>query len=164
MGENGREAPVPGPIAAAPGGPPGSRRLCCAMFADLVGYSSLMEENEAQTLDAVTAIHGAIVRPSLDRHGGRLIRTMGDGFLAEFIAASSAVACGIDIQRAMAARDTPPPLAFRIGINLGEITESGADIYGREVNVAARLETLSDPEGILPCRRGLPSRCCPSPT
>ncbi len=148
MGENGREAPVPGPIAAAPGGPPGSRRLCCAMFADLVGYSSLMEENEAQTLDAVTAIHGATVRPSLDRHGGRLIRTMGDGFLAEFIAASSAVACGIDIQRAMAARDTPPPLAFRIGINLGEITESGADIYGREVNVAARLETLSDPEGI----------------
>jgi adenylate cyclase len=147
MGESGQKEPVPG-MAEASGDPSGSRRLCCAMFADLVGYSSFMEENEAQTLNAVTGIHRAIVLPCLHRHGGRLVRTMGDGFFAEFTAASSAVACGIEIQRAMAARDTPPPLAFRIGINLGEITEFGNEIYGREINVAARLETLSEPEGL----------------
>jgi adenylate cyclase len=149
MSENGRNEPDPDQAAAAPdGGPSGTRRLCCAMFADLVGYTSLMEENEAQTFDAVTAIHRAIVLPNLQRHGGRLVRTMGDGFFAEFTAATSAVSCGIEIQRAIAAREAPPPLAFRIGINLGEVTESGDEIYGREINVAARLEALCEPQGI----------------
>jgi adenylate cyclase len=118
------------------------------MFADLVGYSSLVEDDETLTLTAVEQLRHSVVVPSLQRHAGRLIRTMGDGFFAEFGNASSAVSCGIDIQRAMAERTEPPHLAFRMGINLGEITEIGSEIYGHDVNVAARLETLSRPQGI----------------
>ncbi len=118
------------------------------MFADLVGYSTMVEEDERRTLDAVNDLHREIVLPSLDRHRGRLIKRMGDGFLAEFAAATSAVGCAVEIQRTMAARHEPPHLAFRIGINLGEVTEEGGDIYGRDVNIAARLEMLAEPQGI----------------
>jgi adenylate cyclase len=118
------------------------------MFADLVGYSSLVEDDETRTLAAVEQLRQSVVVPSLERHAGRLIRTMGDGFFAEFAEASNAVTCGIDIQRAMVERTEPPHLAFRMGINLGEITEIGSEIYGHDVNVAARLEALSRPQGI----------------
>jgi TolB-like protein/Flp pilus assembly protein TadD len=118
------------------------------MFADIVGYSSLVEDDETRTLAAVEGLRQSLVVPSLERHSGRLIRTMGDGFFAEFGSASNAVSCGIDIQRAMAERVEPPHLAFRMGINLGEITEIGNEIYGHDVNVAARLEALSRPQGI----------------
>ena len=124
------------------------RRLSCAVFADLVGYSALVEEDETRTLAAVESILESIVLPNLGGHRGRLIRTTGDGFFAEFSAASDAVRCGIEIQEAMAARDDRPRLAFRIGINLGEVTEKAGEIFGQDVNVAARLETLSEPEGI----------------
>ena len=126
------------------------RRLSCAVFADLVGYSALVEEDETRTLAAVESILESIVLPNLGGHRGRLIRTTGDGFFAEFSAASDAVRCGIEIQEAMAARDDRPRLAFRIGINLGEVTEKAGEIFGQDVNVAARLETLSEP-ATTPC-------------
>jgi adenylate cyclase len=118
------------------------------MFADLVGYSTMVEEDEKRTIEAVSTINRTIVLPTLQRHGGRLIRTMGDGFFAEFATATGAVQCGIEIHRAMRARNASPQLAFRIGINLGEMLAEGGDLYGRNVNVAARLETLAEPEGI----------------
>ena len=118
------------------------------MFADLVGYSSMVEEDEKRTIEAVTTIHKTIVLPSLQRNGGRLIRTMGDGLFAEFSTATGAVQCAIEIHRSMRARNAWPRLAFRIGINLGEMLDEGGDLYGRNVNVAARLETLAEPEGI----------------
>jgi adenylate cyclase len=150
MGENGRGSTVPyrPPATASTAKSSAKARLCCVMFADLVGYTTLMEANEAETVAAVSAIQRLIVLPRLDRHDGRLIRTTGDGFFAEFGTATNAVNCAIEIQRAMAAREEAPPLAFRIGINLGEMTDEGDDIYGRDVNVAARLETLSEPQGI----------------
>jgi adenylate cyclase len=123
-------------------------RLACPMFADVVGYTRMVEANEAQTLRAFDEICGGLVRPTLAEHGGRLIKLTGDGFLAEFRSAVSAVACGMAIQSAMAARETEPHIAFRIGLHLGEVIEEGGDLYGHDVNLAARLETISEPEGL----------------
>jgi adenylate cyclase len=125
-----------------------THRLACVMFADLVGYSALVEEDEAGTLAAVDGIRETIIAPQIGRHGGRLIRTTGDGFFAEFPAATDGVACGIEIQRAMTSHDERPGFALRIGLNLGEVTDDGKEIYGHDVNVAARLETMCRPEGI----------------
>jgi TolB-like protein/class 3 adenylate cyclase/tetratricopeptide (TPR) repeat protein len=126
----------------------GTRRLACAMFADIVGYARMMEENEQQTLAVLDAILEGLVRPELERHRGRLIKSTGDGFLAEFGSAVSAVECGLSIQRAMATRENEPHCAFRIGLHLGEIIDRNGDIFGRDVNLAARLQTLCEPEGL----------------
>jgi TolB-like protein/class 3 adenylate cyclase/Tfp pilus assembly protein PilF len=123
-------------------------RLACAMFADVVGYTRMVEANEAQTLRAFDDICGSLVRPSLEQWRGRLIKLTGDGFLAEFRSAVSAVECGMAIQSAMASRDSEPHIAFRIGLHLGEIIEEGGDLYGHDVNLAARLETICEPEGL----------------
>jgi len=98
-------------------------RLACAMFADIVGYTRMVEANEAQTLRAFDDICDGLVRSALEQHRGRLIKLTGDGFLAEFQSAVAAVECGTAIQCAMAARETEPHIAFRIGLHLGEITE-----------------------------------------
>jgi adenylate cyclase len=124
------------------------RKLSCPVFADLVGYSAVVEENETRTLAAVESILLSIVTPAIGRHRGRLIRTTGDGFFADFASASDAVRCSIEIQRAMVARNDNPRLAFRVGINFGEVTEKAGEIFGQNVNVAARLETLCEPEGV----------------
>jgi len=118
------------------------------MFADVVGYSRMMEANEQKTLAAFDGIRDELVLPALKRHRGRLVKFTGDGFLAEFGSAVGAVECGLDIQRAMAAREIEPYLAFRIGLHLGEIVEKAGDIFGRDVNLAARLEMLCEPEGL----------------
>ena len=129
------------------------RRLAAVMVADLVGYSRMVAEDEAGTLARVAAVLAGIARPAVARHGGRLVKGTGDGFLAEFASAVEAVACAAAIQEAMAgeARATPSGrrLLFRIGINLGDIIagEDG-DIYGDGVNLAARLEPLAEPGGI----------------
>jgi len=130
-----------------------SRRLAAVMLADLVGYSRMVAEDESDTLARVAAVMARIARPAVARHGGRLVKGTGDGFLAEFPSAVEAVACAAGIQAAMAeeARKTPPArrLQFRIGVNLGDIIagEDG-DIYGDGVNLAARLEPLAEPGGI----------------
>ena len=125
-----------------------THKLACAMFADVVGYTRMMEADEQQTLAAFGGIQNGLIRPALERYRGRLIKFTGDGFLADFGSAVSAVECGLTIQRAMAARETEPHLAFRIGLHLGEIIEQNGDIFGRDVNLAARLETLCEPEGL----------------
>jgi adenylate cyclase len=129
------------------------RRLAAVMLADLVGYSRMVAEDEADTLARVAAVMARIARPAVARHGGRMVKGTGDGFLAEFASAVEAVACAAAIQEAMAgeARGTPPArrLLFRIGVNLGDIISGeDGDIYGDGVNLAARLEPLAEPGGI----------------
>ena len=130
-----------------------ARRVAAVMLADLAGYSRMVAEDEAGTLARVAAVMASIARPAIARHGGRMVRGTGDGFLAEFPSAVEAVACAAAIQETMAAEAarTPPgrKLLFRIGVNLGDIIagEDG-EIFGDGVNLAARLEPLAEPGGI----------------
>ena len=119
------------------------RKLAAILATDLVGYSRLMGVDEAGTLAALKAHRSELFDPLVARHKGRVVKLMGDGALIEFGSAVDAVECAIDIQRAMAERnggvDEQHRLAYRMGINLGDIIVDGDDIYGDGVNVAARL-------------------------
>jgi len=128
------------------------RRLAAIMMADVVGYSRLMGSDEVGTLRVLEAHRSAVLEPMITAHQGRLVKTTGDGFLAEFQSVVAAVSCASAIQRAMASRNAEVPpdrrLEFRIGINLGDIIVEGSDIFGDGVNVAARLEALAEPGGV----------------
>ncbi len=125
------------------------RRLAAILAADVVGYSRLMEADEEATLAALKAHRAELIEPKIAEHGGRIVKLMGDGILAEFPSAVEAVQCAVEIQQGMAARYVNLPedrrMEFRIGINIGDIIVEGDDIYGDGVNVAARLEALADP-------------------
>src|SRR3984893_11194451 len=123
-------------------------RLACAMFADIVGYTRMVEANEEQTLRAFREICNRLVLPELERHQGRLVKTMGDGFLAEFQSAVAAVECGMATQNAMMAREAEPHISLRIGLHLGEVIEESGDLYGHDVNLAARLQAICEPESL----------------
>lgn len=128
------------------------RRLAAIMFADLVGYGRLMEQDEVGTLARLKDIRDGFIEPLIDTHGGRLVKLMGDGFLIEFQSLVNAIECAITWQRGMAERPGAPGedgrLAFRIGIHLGDVIVEGGDLYGEGVNVAARLEPLAVAGGI----------------
>ena len=127
------------------------RRLAAILMADLVGYSQLMEADEAGTLRAVKQHRAKVIEPAIARNRGRLVKLMGDGVLVEFASALEAVTCAQEIQRQTDTDNTEataPPLELRIGINLGDVIVDGEDIYGEGVNVAARLEGLAEPGGI----------------
>jgi adenylate cyclase len=128
------------------------RRLVAIVVADVVGYTRLMEQDEAGTHARLREIRTQIVHPKIATHGGRIVKTAGDGMLLEFSSASSALRCAIDVQREMGTRNldlaSDTRIEFRIGINLGDIIVEGDDIAGDGVNVAARLETLAEPGGI----------------
>ena len=135
--------------------PPLQRRLTVVLSADVVGYSALMERDEAGTLERLKANRKAIFDPGVARHEGRIVKLMGDGVLVEFASVVSAVQCAIEIQRASAGAPDAArsdPIRYRIGINLGEVIVEGDDIYGDGVNVAARLQALADPDGIAVAR------------
>ena len=129
------------------------RRLAAILAADVVGYSRLMETAEAATLARLKAHRAELVDPLLAAHGGRLIKLMGDGALVEFPSVIEAVECAIDIQKGMAEREAGLAVAdairFRMGINLGDVLIDGDDLYGDGVNIAARLEGLAEPGGIV---------------
>ncbi|HXV24632.1 MAG TPA: adenylate/guanylate cyclase domain-containing protein [Alphaproteobacteria bacterium] len=129
-----------------------SRRLAAILMADVVGYSRLMEVDEAGTLAALKARHSAVIEPVINAHGGRIAKVLGDGVLAEFASAVGAVEGALDLQRRMSEANAELPeerrLVLRIGINLGDIIVDGDDIYGDGVNVASRLEALAEPGGI----------------
>ena len=129
-----------------------TRRLAAIVVADVVGYTRLMERDEAGTHARVRALREQLIDPKVAEYGGRVVHTAGDGMLLEFASASSALRYSIDVQREMdrRSRDSPPDVRidFRIGINLGDIIVDGDDIAGDGVNVAARLETLAEPGGI----------------
>jgi adenylate cyclase len=128
------------------------RRLAAILAADVVGYSHLMEVDEAGTLAALKALRRELIDPKLAAYGGRIVKLMGDGMLAEFPSVVDALACAIDVQEAVAKRNVGVPeerrIAFRVGINLGDVIVEEGDLYGDGVNVAARLEQLSEPGGI----------------
>lgn len=129
------------------------RRLAAILAADVVGYSRLMEAAEAATLARLKAHRAELIDPLLAAHGGRLIKLMGDGALVEFPSVVEAVACAVDIQRGMAGREAgrmgDEAIRLRIGINLGDVLVDGDDLYGDGVNIAARLEGLAEPGGIV---------------
>lgn len=128
-------------------GPGVERRLAAILVADVVGYSALMERDEAGTLDALKADREQVVDPAVRAHGGRIVKTMGDGLLVEFGSAVAAVLCATEIQRA-GASEAGAGLHYRIGIHLGDVIVEGGDVLGDCVNVAARLEALAEPGGI----------------
>jgi TolB-like protein/class 3 adenylate cyclase/Flp pilus assembly protein TadD len=137
---------------ATESGKPMERRLAAIVAADVVGYSRLMGADETGTLRALRAHRRELIDPAIAAHRGRIVKTTGDGLLAEFPSAVEAVACAIEVQRGVATRNTgvasEQQLIFRIGINVGDIIGEGDDIFGDGVNVAARLEGLCAPGGL----------------
>jgi len=129
-----------------------TRRLAAILAADVVGYSRLMGTDEEGTHERVKAHLVELIDPKIHEHHGRVVKTTGDGVLAEFASVVDAVRCAGEIQRAMADRDLDLAeerrLRFRIGINLGDVIADGGDIYGDGVNIAVRLEGLAAPGGI----------------
>jgi len=132
---------------------PDGRRLAAVFALDMVGYSRLMESDEADTLGRQESLRSELIDPAIERHNGRVVKGTGDGLIAEFASAVDAVECAAQIQLAMAERDADTPadrrIQFRIGINVGDIVARDGDIFGDGVNVAARVESLADPGGIL---------------
>jgi adenylate cyclase len=128
------------------------RRLAAILVADVVGYSRLMEEDEAATMVALGDRRKAIWEPLLAKYRGRVIRTKGDSTLAEFASAVDAVQCAVDVQKAMKEANTKVSddraIILRIGLNLGDVMVQDGDLYGDGVNVAARLEAMADSGGI----------------
>ncbi len=128
------------------------RRLAAILAADMVGYSRLMGADEEGTIARQREHREALIDPEIASHGGRIVKTMGDGLLVEFVSVVDAVKCAVAVQAGMAEREGEVPgdrrIQYRVGINLGDIVIDGDDILGDGVNVAARLEGLADPGGI----------------
>ncbi|MEK0082203.1 adenylate/guanylate cyclase domain-containing protein [Benzoatithermus flavus] len=129
------------------------RRLAAILAADVVGYSRLIEADEAATLALIKSLRREVIDPLLAEHHGRIVKLMGDGALVEFASVVDAVACAVAVQRAVAGRQAAVPaerrIVFRIGVNLGDVVVEGEDLLGDGVNVAARLEQLCEPGGVL---------------
>jgi adenylate cyclase len=130
-----------------------ARRLAAILAADVAGFSPLMGIDERGTYERLKALRLDIVDPAVADHAGRIVKLMGDGVLVEFASAVNAVECATAMQRGMATSHGDLPddrrIQVRIGINLGDIIVAGRDIYGDGVNVAARIEALAEPGGIV---------------
>jgi len=128
------------------------RRLAAILAADMVGYSRLMAADEAGTLARQNALRRELIDPKIAEYSGHLVKSTGDGVLVEFPSVVDALRCAVTVQLAMADREAAEPeatrIAYRIGINLGDIIVEDDDIYGDGVNVAARLEALAEPGGV----------------
>jgi adenylate cyclase len=129
-----------------------NRRLAAILAADIAGYSRLMHADEPATVRDLKA-HQSVILPLIGRHGGRVIDTAGDGILAEFPSVIGATECAVELQTVMAERNERVPerrrMLFRIGINLGDVIHDESRIYGDGINIAARLEALAEPGGVL---------------
>src|SRR5215467_1427046 len=128
------------------------RRLAAILAADVVGYSRLVTQDEAGTLEALRARRKTVLEPLVARHHGRIFKLMGDGVFVEFASAVGAVECAVDLQKGMADGNagaaSHPPLLLRVGINLGEVVVEDGDLFGDGVNLAMRLQELAEPGGI----------------
>ena len=128
------------------------RRLAAILAADVVGYSRLTGADEERTLARLKALRHELIDPSIAAARGRVVKTMGDGILIEFPSAVDAVRCAIDVQRGMAQRNAglvpEQRIDFRVGIHVGDVVVDGSDLLGDGVNIAARLEGISEAGGI----------------
>jgi adenylate cyclase len=128
------------------------RKLTTILAADVEGYSRLMAADEVATLQALRNCRGVFGR-LIARHGGRIVNTAGDGLLADFPSVVEAVLCAVEVQRELAGRmasaDPGRAMRFRIGVHLGDVMVDGGDLFGEGVNLAARLQALAEPGGIL---------------
>ncbi len=127
------------------------RRLSAILVADVAGYSRLMHEQEEATHARWTHLLASVVRPAIAEHGGRIVKNTGDGFVATFLSAVDAARAAIRVQGGVqeieAAADEDRRIAFRIGINIGDVMVEPHDIFGDDVNIAARLESIAEPGG-----------------
>jgi class 3 adenylate cyclase len=128
-----------------------TRRLAAILAADIVGYSRLMGLDEAGTARALRE-HRAAADPLIAAHGGRIVKTTGDGLLIEFSSVVAAVECALALQHLAAERNGAIAgerrMEWRIGVHLGDVLIEGDDILGDGVNIAARLEGIAEPNGI----------------
>ena len=133
------------------------RRISAILAADVVGYSRLMGADDEGTLVQLKAHHNALVEPKIREYRGHIVRTTGDGLLVLFASVVEALRCAIEVQRGMSKRNARVPpdkrIAFRMGINVGDVIIDGVSVHGDGVNVAARLEALADIGGICVSRR-----------
>jgi len=129
-----------------------TRRLAAILAADVAGYSRLMGADEEGTLERLKALRRELVDPKIAEHRGRIVKTTGDGLQVEFASVVDAVRCAVALQQAMRVRnagvETDDRIEWRIGINLGDVIVEGEDLYGDGVNIAARVEALSDAGGV----------------
>src|ERR1700730_4742939 len=129
------------------------RRLTAILSADVAGYSRLMGLDEAGTLAALKSIRSDLIDDKIAEHQGRIVKLTGDGILAEFPSVVGAVGCAVEVQRGIRKRNANVPkdrrIEFRMGVNLGDVIVEGEDIFGDGVNVAARLESIASPGGIM---------------
>jgi adenylate cyclase len=128
------------------------RKLAAIAAFDVVGYSRLMERNESGTLAKLASHRQERLEPSILRHGGRLVKLIGDGALVEFASAVEAVNAAIEFQQSMAQinlEEDSEKIIFRVGIHVGDVIVDGDDLYGDGVNIAARLESEASPGGIV---------------
>lgn len=128
------------------------RRLTTILCADVAGYARMMERDEARTLATLRRYRDAMAT-LIERHEGRIVNTWGDAIIAEFASVVEAVQCAVETQQEVSSYNGALPsgqqMRFRIGLNLGDVMEEGDDVYGDGVNVAARLQELAEPGGIL---------------
>ena len=128
------------------------RKLAAIVAADVVGYSRLMGADETGTLAALRTHRSELIDPLIHRHGGRIVKTMGDGLLLEFPSVIAAVEFDMAMQTGLIERNEAVPdgqaIRFRVGVHIGDIIIEGDDIFGNGVNIAARVEPLAEPDGI----------------
>jgi adenylate cyclase len=133
------------------------RKLTAILAADVAGYSRLIGLDDECTLSSLSGHRRELFDPSIGKHRGRIIKTTGDGLLAEFASVVDAVRCAIEVQEGMAGRNADvgldKRLDFRIGINFGDIVEQDGDVFGDGVNMAARLEGIAELGGICVSQR-----------
>ncbi len=126
------------------------RRLAAVLAADVAGYSRLMGEDEAGALSALRQLRTEIFAPTVEGHRGKVVKSMGDGWLVEFASVVDAVTCAIEVQKGLAGHDS---IKLRVGVHLGDITHEEEDIFGDGVNIAARLQEIAEPGAKVPnCR------------
>ncbi len=129
------------------------RRLAAILAADMVGFSNQMQADEVGTLERLKRIDTELIAPEIAARNGRIFKRTGDGFLAEFASAIDALDCAVAVQRAISVRNLPldpdDRIQFRIGINIGDVIFEDNDVFGDGVNIAARLEPLASPGGVV---------------